>query len=112
MFFILVLLLAVIGEKFRRKSGKTAQKNIAYSLAIEYITKTGDFRLQTVMLPTACRKKLPHRLTSKIRESNKKILQKRVCSESDTPFVFNYFCSNKDLNFYKADLQKEKKLNS
>ncbi len=38
-------------RKIQKKYGKTAQKNIAYSRAITYITKTGDFRLQTVMLP-------------------------------------------------------------
>lgn len=41
--------------KIQRKYGKTAQekrkKNIAHSWAIIYIPKTGDFRLQTVMLP-------------------------------------------------------------
>ena len=42
-------------RKIQKKYGKTAKekrrKNIAYSRAIIYIPKTGDFRLQTVMLP-------------------------------------------------------------
>ena len=52
--------------------------------------------------------------TGKYQKSEKVIkkLQKKAWSESDTPFVFNYFCSNKDLNFYKAELRKAKKLNS
>ena len=40
-------LTALIGKN---GAGKT-QKNIAYSRAITYIPKTGDFRLQTVTLP-------------------------------------------------------------
>ena len=45
-------------RKIQKTYGKTAQekreKNIAYSRAITYIPKTGDFRLQTVMLPIGC----------------------------------------------------------
>ena len=45
-------------EKRRKKT----QKNIAYSRAITYIPKTGDFRWQTVMLPIGCFWKLLRRL--------------------------------------------------
>ena len=49
-----MLLSIGIGENFRKnteKRRKKTKKNIAYSRAITYIPKTGDFRLQTVMLP-------------------------------------------------------------
>ena len=49
-----MLLSIGIGEKFRKNTEKRCRKNvkkIAYSWAIIYIPKTGDFRLQTVMLP-------------------------------------------------------------
>ena len=48
-----MLLSIGIGEKFRKNTKKRRRKgakNIAYSWAITYIPKTGDFRLQTVML--------------------------------------------------------------
>ena len=38
-------------EKIRKNGAGKTQKNIAHSLAIIYIPKAGDFRLQTVMLP-------------------------------------------------------------
>ena len=40
----------LMGLAGKNGAGKT-QKNIAYSRAIIYIPKTGDFRLQTVTLP-------------------------------------------------------------
>lgn len=40
-------------QKNAVKRRKKREKNIAYSRAITYIPKTGDFRLQTVMLPIA-----------------------------------------------------------
>ena len=49
-----MLLSIGIGEKFRKNTEKQRRKNaknIAYSRAIIYIPKTGDFRWQTVMLP-------------------------------------------------------------
>ena len=61
-------------QKIQNKCGKTVrkkrEKNIAYSRAITYIPKTGDFRLQTVMPPIGCFWKLLRRQILKTLESN------------------------------------------
>ena len=71
-----MLLSIGIGEIFRKnteKRRKKNEKNIAYSRAIIYIPKTGDFRLQTVMLPIGRFGKLLRRRTFVIRGRPNKV---------------------------------------
>ena len=69
-------------RKIQKKYGKTAaektRKKIACSRAMAYIPKTGDFRLQTVMLPIGRFWKLLRKRTSRTRESKSKLNQNLI----------------------------------